>query len=164
MTPGPSRRDPAQPPLNRMAVAVLALLGLFVSLYLLAHSLGLTGPLVCGVGDCATVQASPYAWVGPMPVSGIGVVGYAVLLGLALLGLQVGRLGSSGVALGLLAGSLVGLGFSAYLTYLEAVVIRAWCQWCVVSAVLMTLIFLAALPELRRLGSGTADTGGAVGE
>ena len=37
-------------------------------------------------------------------------------------------------------GSLIGLGFSAYLTYLELLVIDAICQWCVASAVLMTLL------------------------
>jgi len=56
------------PPVNRMAVAVLATVGFFVALYLLAHNYGLTGPIVCGVGDCATVQASPYAHLGPIPV------------------------------------------------------------------------------------------------
>jgi uncharacterized membrane protein len=51
----------------------------------------------------------------------------------------------------LLAGSGVGVTFSAYLTYVEAFVINAWCQWCVISAVLITLIFLASIPEVGRL-------------
>ena len=45
----------------------------------------------------------------------------------------------------------VAFGLSIWFTYLEAFVIHAWCQWCVVSAILCTLIFLAALPELKRL-------------
>jgi uncharacterized membrane protein len=40
--------------------------------------------------------------------------------------------------------------FTAYLTYLEAMVIHAWCRWCVVSAVIVTLIFVVALVGLRR--------------
>ena len=55
------------PPLNRMVIAVLALVGLFVALYLLAHNSGLTGPIVCGVGDCGTVQSSVYAKVESRP-------------------------------------------------------------------------------------------------
>ena len=39
----------AAPPTNRMVVAVLALGGFFVALYLFAHNLGLGGPIVCGV-------------------------------------------------------------------------------------------------------------------
>ena len=76
------------PPTNRMAVAVLALVGLFVALFLWAHNAGLTGPIQCGIGDCATVQSSEFARIGPVPVSAIGVAGYAALVGLALLGLQ----------------------------------------------------------------------------
>ncbi len=135
-----------------MVVAVLALLGFFVALYLLAHNLGWTGPIVCGVGSCATVQSSQYAHVGPMPVSGIGVLGYTALLALAIAGLQPRWLRARWISLLLLAGSLGGVVFSGYLTYLEAAVINAWCQWCVVSAVVITLIFLACLPELGRLG------------
>jgi uncharacterized membrane protein len=30
-------------------------------------------------------------------------------------------------------------------------VINAWCQYCVASAIVITLVFLAALPEARRL-------------
>jgi uncharacterized membrane protein len=51
----------------------------------------------------------------------------------------------------LLGLSAVALAFSAWLTWLEAFVIRAWCQWCVISAILVTIIFFAALAEVRRL-------------
>lgn len=139
------------PPLNRMIVAVLSLAGFFVSFYLLAYNLGWTGLVVCGVGSCETVQASPYAKIGPVPVSAVGVAGYGALLALSLAGLQPDRRGSAAVGGALLGGALVGTGFSAYLTYLEAAVIHAWCQWCVVSAILITLILLATLPEASRL-------------
>jgi uncharacterized membrane protein len=139
------------PPANRMAIAVLAMIGFFVALYLVAHTLGWTGPLMCGVGDCATVQSSRYAWIGPIPVSGMGLAGYVMYLALAVLGIQPGWWSSRLIAGLLLATSTVGLAFSAYLTYLEAAVIHAWCQWCVISAILVALIFLASLPEVRRL-------------
>jgi uncharacterized membrane protein len=139
------------PPLNRMLVSVLSLIGFFVALYLWAHNSGLTGPLVCGVGDCATVQSSPYARIAGVPVSAIGVAGYVALFALAMLGLQPGRRDSKAIAGLLLAGSTFGVAFSAYLTYLEAMVIRAWCQWCVASAIIITLIFFTTLPEIARL-------------
>jgi uncharacterized membrane protein len=134
-----------------MAIAVLSMAGLFVALYLLANKLGLTGPLVCGVGECATVQASEWSQIGPVPVSAFGVGGYVALLVVSLYGLQPVGMQSRAVSAILLAFSTVALAFSAWLTYLEAFVIHAWCQWCVISAILVTLIFLAALPEARRL-------------
>lgn len=143
--------DLAAPPTNRMAIALLSLLGLLVSLYLLSHSL-FGSSLVCGVGDCDAVQASKFAWVGRMPVSGIGALGYAALLAVSLTGLQPTRMDSPSIPLLLVGGTTAGVAFSAYLTYLEAAVIHAWCQWCVISAVLITLCFLASLPEGKRLG------------
>jgi uncharacterized membrane protein len=143
------------PPLNRMAVALLALLGLLVALYMLAYAMGLTGPVICGVGDCEAVQNSPWAHIGGFPVAGLGVVGYLALLTVALLGLQPAFRSSSLVPPLLLAGGVLGVAFSAYLTYLEAFVIHAWCQWCVSSAVLMVLAFLASLPEVKRIGGSS---------
>ncbi len=144
---------PAQ---NRMAIAVLSLVGLFVAFYLTAHAFGWTGPLRCGIGECETVQASKWAKLGPVPVALIGLIGYVALLTLAFLGLQPGRRRSRPIGAFLVLGAAIGFGFSAWLTYLEAFVIHAWCQWCVTSAILMTLIFAAALPELGRTG-GTED-------
>ncbi len=146
----------AAPPMNRMVVAVLALGGFFVALYLFAHNLGLGGPIVCGVGDCATVQSSRYASLGPVPVSFIGVLGYVVLLALSFVGLRPSHRESSMIGGLLLAGSAGGGLFSAYLTYLEAFVIEAWCQYCVVSAIIITLIFFASVPEVARLREGSS--------
>ena len=144
------------PPLNRMVIALLATVGLFVALYLWAHNAGLTGPIVCGVGDCATVQSSEFATLGPIPVSAIGVVGYAALIVLSFVGLQPAHRTSAALGGLMLMGSAGGVAFSGYLTYLEAFVINAWCQYCVISAILMTLIFLACLQEAGRLrGSRT---------
>lgn len=141
----------AAPPLNRMAVAVLSLIGFFVALYLWANNAGLTGPIVCGVGDCTTVQSSEYAWIGPVPVSAIGVFGYLALTVLAFLGIQPGRRDSALIGGLLLAGSVFGVAFSAYLTYIEAAVINAWCQYCVASAIIIALVLVASLPEIARL-------------
>jgi uncharacterized membrane protein len=54
-----------------------------------------------------------------------------------------------------LVGSLGGGLFSAYLTYLEAFVIQAWCQYCVASAIIIALIFVASIPEVARLRGGS---------
>lgn len=135
-----------------MVIAILSLAGLFVAFYLMAHSFGWTGPLVCGVGDCSTVQASSWSKIGPVPVSLLGFLGYGGFLAAALVGLQPGAARSPWVSRFLVGAASVALAYSVFLTYLEAYVIHAWCQWCVISAVLVTLIFIAALPEWKRLG------------
>lgn len=135
-----------------MFVAILALLGLLISLYMLAYAMGFTGPVICGIGDCEAVQNSPYSRIGPVPVAGFGVVGYLALLILSFLGLRPTSVGSRLVPRGLLVGGIVGVAVGAYLTYLEAFVIHAWCQWCIASAIIMVLIFMASLPEFGRIG------------
>jgi uncharacterized membrane protein len=84
-------------------------------------------------------------------VSAIGVMGYFVLTALAFLGIQPGRRDSAVIGGLLLAGATFGAAFSAWLTYLEAAVINAWCQYCVASAIIITLVFFATLPEIRRI-------------
>jgi uncharacterized membrane protein len=145
------------PPANRMAMALLALLGIFDAGYLLLHKIGAIGELTCGIGDCGTVQASRFAVFLGVPVPVLGLLGYATLFILALLGLQPSLAGNRRIGAALLALATISFAFSVYLTALEAFVIHAWCQWCVVSAIIATLIFIFALPELSRLRRGGAD-------
>ena len=139
------------PPLNRMVVVLAALLGLLVALYMVAYAAGLTGPILCNVGHCETVQNSRFSRIGGIPVAAFGAVGYLALLTVGLLGLQPKFIRARWVSLSLLGGGVIGVGFSAYLTYLEAYVIHAWCQWCVSSAILAVLAFLFSFPEFKRM-------------
>jgi uncharacterized membrane protein len=139
-----------RPPASRMLIAVLALAGLLLSAYLTLYKLGVVGELVCGTGSCERVQDSPWAWFLKLPVAAWGVIGYAVLLLLAMVGLQPRFARSRGLALLIFAASLVGVAFTAYLTYLEAAVIHAWCRWCLGSAAIILLIFVCSIPALRR--------------
>ena len=134
----------------RMGIVLLAMAGLFVSAYLYLYKLGLIGTLACGTGGCETVQRSPQSKFLGVDVSLIGLVGYAVLLGLGLLALQPRFAGRSWPvrALPVLSGGAVL--FTGYLKYLEFFVIHAICRWCVVSAVLITVLFVLSVLELRR--------------
>ncbi len=139
-----------RPPVTRMAIAVLALLGLMVSTYLSMYKLGYLGVIQCTIGGCEKVQTSRFADFLGLPVSVWGVGAYVTLLALAVLGIQPRFQRERWVALALFGVSAVGVAFSGYLTYLEAFVIHAWCQWCVISAILVTLIFLLSIPGLRQ--------------
>lgn len=148
--PGEWEQEAAAPPVSRMVVAVLSMVGIFISGYLALYKLGYLGVIQCGTGGCEVVQASKYAYFLGVPVAVWGIGAYTALFALALLGVQPRWARARWVGLGLFAMAGVGVLFSAYLTYLEAAVIHAWCRWCVASAVLITLIFLFTLPELRR--------------
>jgi uncharacterized membrane protein len=132
-----------------MAIAVLSLIGLIVAGYLSLHRMGYIGELQCSIGGCEVVQSSRYAVFLGMPVAYLGLVAYVGLLVVSLIGVQPGRERDRRISIALLAGSAVGVLFSAYLTYLEAFVIHAWCQWCVISAVIVTCIFVISVIEVR---------------
>lgn len=126
---------------RRMAVALIALPGVFVSLYLLLYEMGVYGGLVCGAGgSCEVVQTSSWSVFLGVPVPGWGVAWYLAVLGVALLGLRPGALDEAWPDRALAVLAAGGVVFTAYLTYLEAFVIEAWCRWCVVSAVLVAAI------------------------
>jgi uncharacterized membrane protein len=140
----------AAPPVARMAIAVLALLGVMEAAYLSAYKLNLVHELACGTGTCEQVQASPQSTVLGVPVAVLGLGAYVVLLVLALVGVQPRHANARWVALSIFGVAAASFLFSAYLTYVEAFVIYMWCRYCVVSAILMTLIFLLSIPGLRR--------------
>jgi uncharacterized membrane protein len=134
-----------------MAIAVLALVGLLISAYLLLYKINVLGSLACGTGGCETVQSSPWATFLWLPVPLWGVAGYATILGLALLGLQPRFAHQRWLGLTLFWTATFAFGFSVYLTGVEAFLIHAWCRWCVGSAIVAMLIFTATLPELPAL-------------
>ncbi len=123
----------------------LVSVGMVVALYL--SYVEVTGnPATCGpVGDCNTVQQSPYAHLfGIVPIGVLGVVGYLGVISLWMLRTLGPDRYSRSAALALWAFCLVGTGFSAYLTFLEPFVIGATCMWCLTSAVVMTILLLAS--------------------
>jgi len=143
-------RVPSEASLRR-AIAFVAALGVGVATYItIADSGGGSPTCLAGGHGCQTVAESSYSHIAGINVSIFGIVGYLLLLGSAFLASDYARLGGFAVALG-------GFGFSVYLTYLEIFKIEAICQWCVASAVLMTIQFL--LNATRLLGYAGTDAG-----
>lgn len=139
-----------------MVIAALALVGFFVALYLWLWKIGFLGEIACGAGGCETVQLSDYAVIAGLPVAFYGVLGYAVLFAVSLLGLSDRWLGQRSITLALVTLSGLGVAFTGYLTYLEAFVIGAWCRWCLVSAGIITAVFVASLLGLREISGQAA--------
>jgi uncharacterized membrane protein len=134
----------------RMAAALLALVGVLLAAYLYLYKIGVVGTMVCGAGSCELVQTSQWSRFLGVEVSLIGLLGYVAILGVSLAGLQPAHQERRWptVWLTLLSGG--GFLFSAYLTYIELFVLDAICRWCVVSAVIISLIFLVSLLAWRR--------------
>lgn len=106
-------------------------------------------PIYCtpGLGQCETVNSSPYAILFGIPVAYLGLLSYLAMLFLLLFGEKIQFL--KPYALYLLFGlSAFGFLFSLYLTYLEIWVIQAICQWCVLSAILVTVILVCTTIRL----------------
>jgi len=117
----------------RNAAIALALAGVGIASYLVYLHYSGTEPICSISHGCATVQKSSYAKLAGVPVALIGLLGYVAILASLFARGATGRMAGAGMA-------FVGLGFSGWLTYLEAERIHAWCQWCVGSAVVMTLL------------------------
>ena len=136
---------------ERQAIALLALVGFFVALYLWLYKIGVIGTLQCSTGAYEFVQTSRWAVFLGLPVAFYGVSGYLVLFVTALVGLQPRFLGSPGPTRVLAALSLAGFAFTAYLTTLELFVLHAMCRWCVGSALIITAITILAVGAAVRL-------------
>ena len=134
------------------APVVLSALGILVSGYLSVKRLT-GGSLACSRwAQCDTVNNSVYAKVYGVPVAFVGLAGYLVLLGLALAARQTrGPARRRLLAISFVL-ALGGVGFSAYLTYIELFVLAAICNWCVASATLITLLAIAGGINLWRTG------------
>ena len=140
-------------------IALLALAGLSAAAYVfVTHSLGyeLFCPFATG---CDAVQRSPYAVLFGLPVSFLGMLGFAASALLALTGLRSGG-AMRGSLHALLILSVVEVTFTSYMAYLQVSVIRAICSWCMFSAVvtvaLAMLVVYAVFGEARRSGAHPA--------
>lgn len=129
---------------KRMGVVTLSLIGLLVSVYLVLWKAGMLGSLSCGTGGCETVQLGKWGELFGVPVAAYGVVGYLGIMIAGIVGLQPGWERRPEPALYMFAMSAIGVGFTLYLSYLEAFVIHAWCRWCLGSATIIGLVFVLA--------------------
>ncbi len=128
------------------AIAFLAALGIGVATYVAIVESGGGSPVcLAGGTGCKTVAESSYSHVAGVNIAIFGIVGYALLLASAFVANDLARFGGFLVALG-------GFGYSIFLTYIEIFKIEAICQWCVASAVLMTLIFFLSATRLVAYG------------
>jgi uncharacterized membrane protein len=133
-------------------MGILSLVGLAIAAYLAATYAKNQAPYCAGSGGCESVQTSEYVTIisGLLDVPTLGVIGYIILLALTVLRGRLNEQVAFYLPLLTYGAALIGFFYSAYLTYLEAFAIHAWCYWCLVSAVLSTIIFMLSVVDLHR--------------
>ncbi len=150
----------------RMGMIVLALVGIFDATYLYISRLIPNFSMVCPVtgGGCEAVRDSAYSVFPPsiltsvnIPVATLGMIGYGLIFVIGLAALHTDVLRSWSLPATLVGLSSFGVAFSAYLVSVQAFIIRAFCSWCLLSAILMTCIWLLALYDRRELRAHRTD-------
>ena len=131
-----------------IAIAALALAGVVVSSISLYHHYGTSATSYCDIGEnfnCDIVNRSTFSTIAGVPVALIGITGYLVVLTLATLFRDHAR------SAALLAiGSLAGVAFAIYLTYIEGFVLAVWCILCLSSlALILSIAVLSSLVWLH---------------
>jgi uncharacterized membrane protein len=141
----------------RITAGILAAIGLVIAGYVVWTAViqGEIPQCVGGGGGCGAVEHSKYSHIAGIHVSIFGLIGYGAILLATLWKGDYARLAAFFLA-------LFGFGFSLYLTYLELWEILAVCQWCVSSAVAMTMLFVVNTCRLL-VFYGTDDPDGSFG-
>jgi uncharacterized membrane protein len=141
-----------------LVLAGLDLIGLLIASYLAVVEIG-GGTPVCGpLHGCETVASSPYSRINGIPVAVFGVFLSLFLMTAAL---AWWRTGATWLLASHYVGSLIGVIFETYFTYLELFVIDAICVWCATYFVTLLLRFiLSAIVWFRRPKGRPTDAAG----
>lgn len=120
--------------------------GLVISAYLTWVHYSGNLALCIGVGGCEIVQASRFAVAGGVPVALIGLAGFVLIFGLAVLRLR--EAAPAWADTGIFALSIAATLYVAYLTYVELFVLGAVCPWCVAVALCSVIVLAVVGAEL----------------
>jgi uncharacterized membrane protein len=128
------------------AAAVVALIGVADALYLTVHHYT-AEPVPCSIVEgCETVLTSSYATIGNIPLAAFGAAAYFLAFSLALLAGFGNRVMWGFFGIQVILMSL----FTAWLIYIQAAVIGAFCQFCLISAATtLTLLIIFIISKLR---------------
>lgn len=101
--------------------------------------------------SCDIVNRSEYSSIVGIPVAGIGMAGYGILLLFS-----TAWKSRPETPLRLLGAACAGLAFALYLTYVEGFVLETWCILCLISLTLIALITILAVAIKMKSKSGSA--------
>ena len=134
-----------------LVAALVSLIGLGDAIYLTIQDLTGASLRCTIVSGCSEVLSSKYAHLGSIPLASVGALAYFAFFSLAILAAF-----GYAIARPLLA-ILVALMFltTLWLLYLQAFVIRHFCQYCLLSAAVTTVLLVIVIAtRLRRSNAG----------
>jgi uncharacterized membrane protein len=135
--------------LTWLASLLLGIIGLADSVYLTWVKWANAYESCVGIGRCDIVNQSRFSELWGQPVALFGALTYLALL--ALLVAERVRPGwQEWLQLAFFGVCTVGVLFSAYLTYIEVAVLHAICPYCVLSAVVITIMWVLGIARLLR--------------
>lgn len=129
-----------------LTAAIVSLVGLADAIYLTVEHV--TGQSVrCTIiAGCSEVLSSQYAVVAGVPLAAVGAAAYFTVFSLATLAAFGYRIAGTLLAAVVLLMFLVSL----WLIYLQAFVIHAFCQFCLLSAAVTTALTVIVFFARRR--------------
>jgi uncharacterized membrane protein len=141
----PNRTDgEPRAPLSDALMAVVALIGLLDAVYLTVEHLSGRSVRCVVVSGCDEVLSSSYATLpGDIPLAALGSLAYFTAFSLSTLaafGYAKARVLLTPLVAAMFAGTL-------WLLYVQAVVLRAFCTYCLISAAVTTTLVLLLLGQ-----------------
>ena len=133
-------------PWTAILAAIVSLAGVADAAYLTIHHYT-AEPVPCSIIEgCEQVLNSPYATIGGVPLAIFGLLAYFAAFSLALLTIFGNRVMWKlfGVQVVIMAG------FSAWLIYVQAALIGAFCQFCLLSALITTTLLVIFIVSLLK--------------
>jgi len=143
-----------------LILQISSIIGLLDSIYL-AYVKAAKAPIYCipGLGDCDVVNASRWSELFGIPLGFYGIAGFGLIFALTTFDFRKWSIHQY-IDLAIFGFSLAGFLFSLYLTSIEIFVLKTYCQWCILSAIMMSVIFVTIIIRLVVKSPSTTATGG----
>lgn len=111
---------------NTPAITMLLITGISIALYLL-YSKYFAQSIICNFSSCSSVTSSKYGFIFGLPIS---LYGFLYYIGFSFMFFMTHNLKK------IFYYTLIGIAFTVYLSFVEAFILHAWCEWCIYTAVI----------------------------
>jgi len=132
-----------------LIAALISLVGLADAIYLTVEHLSGESLRCTIISGCSEVLSSPYSHIGSVPLAALGSVAYFVVFSLATLAAFRYQFAATFLRFVVVMMFLTTL----WLLYLQAFVIRHFCQYCLLSAAVTTALMVTLLFTSRSVRS-----------